>query len=301
MRVRRMHADELDIDVDLVARLIEDQFPHWAGLPLEPVLPGGTDNAIYRLGGELSVRLPRTPGTVGQLEKDALWLPRLAPLLPAAIPEVVAQARATAAYPFTWGVYRWLEGEQLSPANADRAILARDLAAFVRALRAIETAGGPPGRSRGVPLAVRDEYVRASIESLRGEVDAALVTELWEESLAAPAWHKPPLWLHGDLMPGNVLVRDGRLAAVIDWSLLCVGDPATDVMAAWMCLPPESRPVFRDDLGVDDASWLRGRGWALSSALLAIPYYRHTNPPFLRIASNALAQVLTDAGASLAP
>jgi aminoglycoside phosphotransferase (APT) family kinase protein len=291
-----MHADELDIDVDLVARLIAGEFPQWAGLPLEPVLPWGTDNAIFRLGHDLAVRLPRTPRTVGQAEKDRQWLPRLAPHLPAATPEVVAIAPPSDGFGFSWAVYRWLEGEQLSPENADRVLLARDLAAFVTALQAIDCAGGPPGRSRGVPLRVRDAHVRAALESLRGEVDVPLVTALWEQSLRARDWERPPLWLHGDLMPGNLLVRDGRLAAVIDFSLLCVGDPATDVMAAWQCLTPESRPVFREALDVDDATWLRGRGWALSSALLALPYYRDTNPPFVRVARNTLAQVLADAG-----
>jgi aminoglycoside phosphotransferase (APT) family kinase protein len=291
-----MHADELDIDVDLVSRLIDDQFPRWAGLPLEPVLPWGTDNAIFRLGEALAVRLPRTPTKVGQMEKDAFWLPRLAPHLPVPIPEVVARGRPGDAFPFTWGVYRWLEGEPLAAADRDRKQLARDLAAFVLALRAIDAGDGPAARGRGVPLLVREPYVRAAIEALRDEVDTELVTALWDESLAAPDWAGPPLWLHGDLMPGNLLVRGGRLVGVIDFSLLCVGDPATDVMAAWMCLTRETRPLFRDALAVDDASWLRGRGWALSSALLAIPYYRETNPPFTRIARTALAEVLADAG-----
>jgi aminoglycoside phosphotransferase (APT) family kinase protein len=291
-----MHADELDIDVDLVARLIDEQFPQWADLPLEPALPWGTDNAIYRLGDTLAVRLPRTPTKVGQLEKDALWLPRLAPHLPVAIPEVVARGRATDTFPFTWGVYRWLDGEQAALADVDTVQLARDLARFILALRGIDTTGGPHGRSRGVPLRVREPHVSTAIASLRDEIDTELVTALWRESLAAPDWDRPPRWLHGDLMPGNVLVHRRRLAAVIDFSLVCVGDPATDVMAAWMCLTRESRPAFREALDVDEASWLRGRGWALSSALLAIPYYRETNPPFTRIARTALAEVLADAG-----
>jgi aminoglycoside phosphotransferase (APT) family kinase protein len=295
VRARKMHADELDIDVDLVAQLIEDRFPQWAELPLEPALPWGTDNAIFRLGAELAVRLPRTPTKVGQAEKDRDLLPRVAPHLPVPTPEVVATAPPTGRFPLPWAVYRWLDGVQLTPGGADDAQLARDLAAFVAALRAVDPTGGPAGTSRGVPLEVRDPYVRAAIEAVRDEVDEAVATALWEESLAAPGPAEPPLWLHGDLMPGNVLVRGGRLAAVIDFSLLCVGDAATDVMAAWTCLTPVSRPIFRDALGVDDASWLRGRGWALSSALIALPYYRDTNPPFMRISRNTLAQVLADA------
>jgi aminoglycoside phosphotransferase (APT) family kinase protein len=287
-----MHADELDIDVGLVAQLVGERFPHWAALPLEPVLPWGTDNAIFRLGDDLAVRLPRTPSTAGQAAKDHAWLPRLAPHLPVAVPEVVAVAEPGDRFPLPWAVYRWLEGEPLDP--VDGRVPPGDLASFVAALRAVDATGGPPAQSRGIPLRPRDAYVREAIDALGAEIDAALVTALWEESLAAPDWDGPPLWLHGDLMPGNVLVGGGRLAAVIDFSLLSVGDPATDVMAAWTCLTPASRPAFRAALDVDDASWLRGRGWALSVALIALPYYRDTNPPFMRLARNTLAQVLAD-------
>ena len=298
-RPRRMHDDEIDIDAALVARLIEEQFPEWAGLTIEPLLPWGTDNALFRLGPDRIVRLPRIDWAVGQVEKDLRWLPVLAPQLPLAIPEPIAAGGPTDAYPWAWGVYRWLEGETLP---ADRLGEARgaasDLARFLSALRQIDTAGGPaagpPNSSRGVPLATRDEAVRAAVAELGDTVDTEAVTAIWEEALQAPEWHGAPTWLHGDLLPGNLLLVDGRLRAVIDFASLCVGDPACDLMVAWTFLTAETRPELRVALDVDDAGWMRGRGWALSWALIALPYYRETNPTLASYAHRTLAEVLAD-------
>lgn len=292
-----MHHDEIDVPIELVGRLVAAQFPEWAGLDLQLVLPWGTDNALYRLGDDKLVRLPRRERVVGQVERDLRVLPPLAPQLPVAIPEVLATGASSGEYPWTWGVYRWLEGESLPAERLGEAATAVGvLARFLIALRGIDPAGAPPRRSRGVPLATRDEFVRNAIAELDGRVDTEDAAAIWEAALRAPDWDGEPTWIHGDLMPGNLIVHDGRLHAVIDWSLACAGDPACDLMVAWMFLGADSRLELRAALDVDDATWMRGRGWALSCALGALPYYWDTNPPFIAYARRALAEVLADPG-----
>ena len=297
MAAPKMHADEVEIDVALVRRLLAGQFPHWAGLTIEPVVSYGTDHDIYRLGDHLSARLPRIGWAIHQAAKEAAWLPRLAPHLPLAIPVQIARGRPGEEYPYEWSVYEWLPGENANGTIDDLEQAAVDLAAFVRALRRVDTAGAharSPG-SRGGRLAELDEPVRRAIGELGDRVDRGAALRAWEESLEAPAWDGPEVWVHGDLLPGNLLVVEGRLSAVIDWGSLNVGDPACDLQPAWNVFAGDSRAAYRAALEVDDASWLRGRGWALFQALVALPYYWDTNPGMIRQASHALAQVLADA------
>jgi aminoglycoside phosphotransferase (APT) family kinase protein len=289
-----MHADEVETDTGLVRRLLAAQFPAWAGLRIERVPSSGTDNALYRLGDELVVRLPRIHRAVGGIETDFRWLPVLAPRLPVATPLPLARGAPTEGYPWDWGVYSWLEGENPIPDGAgDPQSLAEDAARFVEAMHAIDPDGGPPAR-RGVPLEVQDERARASLIALRGTIDTDAATAAWEEALAAPPWSGAPVWVHGDLLPGNLLLRGGRLTGVIDWAGVGVGDPACDLIIAWGLLPAEARGAFRERLGVDDATWARGRGWALSLALIAVPYYEDTNPEFAATARRLLREALAD-------
>jgi aminoglycoside phosphotransferase (APT) family kinase protein len=293
-----MHADELDVDVALVRRLLAEQFPEWSGLALEPVLPLGTDNANFRLGDELLVRLPRRRRTSVTLEKERRWLPRLAPHLPLAVPLPVADGVATDGYPFAWSVYRWLPGENATVARiADTVQLARHLAELIAALWRVDaTDGPPPGEHnffRGEPLGARDDAMRAGTATLAEELDTDAVTAMWDDALAAPEWEGPPVWIHGDLDARNLLVQDGRLSAVIDWGSAGVGDPACDVMVAWKVLPPGARDAFRDALEIDDATWRRGRGWALSQAIGALSYYTdETNAVLVREAQRWLSALL---------
>lgn len=289
----KMHADEVDIPTSRVAQLLADQFPDWAHLPLIPVPSAGTDNALYRLGEELAVRLPRIHWAVGQVEKEMRWLPKLAPHLPLAIPEPLALGEPGHGYPWRWGVYGWLEGVNATPEQiADQRQAALDLAEFVAAVQRLGFADAPTGR--GVPLAERDEAVRAVIPALSTDYDVDLLTAAWEMFLHTPPWPGPPIWHHGDLHVGNLLACDGRLSAVIDFSCLGVGDPACDVMAAWLYLSADTRPIFRDVLQVDDDTWARGKGWALSMGLMALPYYRITNPVLAAIGRRAIDEVLAD-------
>ena len=267
-----MHSDEVDTDVALARRLVAAQLPHWSALPLEEVAERGTDNALYRLAEDMVVRLPRTEPTNERLVKEREWLPLLAPAEP------LAAGEPGEGYPFTWSVYSWLEGESATPDRVrDERELAGDLVRLIRALWEIDARDGPPpgphNAFRGVPLAARDASVRASIAALGDAVDAGAVTAAWEASLAAPEWDEAPLWLHGDLDSRNLLARDGRLSAVLDWGCLGIGDPSCDVMVAWKMLGGEAREAFRRELGVDDATWERSRGWALSQALIALAYY----------------------------
>jgi len=297
-----MHADEVDTDASLVARLVAAQFPEWADLPIDPVRSFGTDNAIYRLGDELAVRLPRRENNVAQLDKERRWLPRLAPLLPLSVPEPVADGEPGDGFPFRWSIYRWLAGDTATAdCIADLGRTASDLARFIAALQAIDATDGPPPGDhnswRGVPLAMRDASVREAIRALAGAVDIGAVTAAWEAALDAPEGSDPPLWIHGDLDSRNLLADHGRLSAVIDFGCLGVGDPAYDVMVAWKVLSADTRDAFRTALAVDEATWVRARGLALSQALGALSYYTlETNPVLVREAERWLAEVLGDTG-----
>ena len=292
----KMHADEVETDATLVRRLLAGQFPQWAELRIEPVVSYGTDHDIYRLGDHLAARLPRIEWATGQAAKEARWLPRLAPHVPLAVPVQLAMGHPAEGYPFDWSVYEWLPGANANGTIGDLDRAAVDLAAFVTALRQVDTAGADPRppHGRGGPLVEGDESVRRSIAQLGDRIDGEATLRSWQESLSAPAWDGPEVWVHGDLLPGNVLVVDGRLSAIIDFGGLNVGDPACDLQPAWNVFAGASRTRFRTELEVDDASWLRGRGWALSQAVNALPYYWDTNPGMIRQASHALAQVLAD-------
>ncbi|MEU4526476.1 aminoglycoside phosphotransferase family protein [Amycolatopsis sp. NPDC024027] len=283
----RMHADEHAIDTALVRRLVRGQFPEWADLPVTPLPSGGTVNAVYRLDSSLTVRLPLTAGGADDITKERRVLGTLGEL-PVAVPAVVAVGEPAQGYPWPWAVHGWLDG---SPAFEDRA--AHGLAEFVLALRAHQ-ADGPPA-SRGRPLSTVDTATRGAIEELRRTdeaFDADAAHAAWSEALDAPQWTGPPCWVHGDLMPSNLLLRDDRLAGVLDWATAGLGDPAADLIPAWNLLTAETRPTFRDAVAPDDATWARGRGRALSMAVIQLPYYRHTNAV---ISANA-RYVLTELG-----
>ncbi|MEX0991449.1 MAG: aminoglycoside phosphotransferase family protein [Actinomycetota bacterium] len=294
-----MHDDEVPIDEPLVGRLLAAQFTPWEDLPIQPVRSAGTDNALFRVGEDMVVRLPRIPRATGSLEKERRWLPMLAPHLPLDIPVPLAEGAPGDGYPWHWSVYSWLEGETATPARiADPREAATALGRFVAALQQIETTGGPPPGEhnfhRGEPLASRDSETRDAIAALGGIIDADAATGAWEAALEASAWRDPGVWIHGDLQEGNLLARDGRLSAVIDFGGLGVGDPACDVMAAWLYVTADSRDAFRAALPVDDATWARGRGWALSVSLIALPYYRISNPVLAGISGRAIGEVLND-------
>lgn len=296
-RNAKMHADEIHTDAALVRRLLRGQFPHWAGLPIAPVPSAGTDNALYRLGDGMVVRLPRIGWATDQSALEREWLPRLAPLLPLAVPAPLAMGRPAEGYPWDWAVYRWLDGEDATRARIeDPAQATAELAHFILTLHRVDPAlgppPGPPRSGRSEPLAARDAAVRDAIVASEGLVDTGAAAAAWETALCAPEWPGPPVWIHGDLLPGNLLFAHGRLSAVLDWSCLGLGDPAVDLLPAWSFLDADARPLFRRALAVDDATWARGRGWALSVGLIALPYYQTTNPVLAGVARRAIEAVL---------
>jgi aminoglycoside phosphotransferase (APT) family kinase protein len=285
-----MHPDEVPVPAELVRRLLAAQFPQWAALPLAPVPSYGTDNVLYRLGGALVVRLPKIDWATDQIELERELLPRLAPHLTVEIPRVVAVGEPGDGYPWRWAVYRWLEGE---PPRGGTRELADDLASFLAALQRIETTGARSGRSRGGPLLLRDAETRKALGRLEGEIDVPAATAAWEAALRRPPWPHDPVWLHGDLLEGNLLVRDGRLSGVIDWGAAAAGDPAFDYHIAWSLLAPV-RDEFRAACGVDDDTWARARGLALSQAVIALPYYLATSPPIVARSRLVIDEVLGD-------
>ncbi|WP_455358027.1 aminoglycoside phosphotransferase family protein [Streptomyces sp. SYSU K21746] len=296
MSTGQMHPGQHPIDDDLVRRLIAGQFPQWAELAVERFPSGGTVNAMYRLGDAMVVRLPLVEGGAGDVSMEREWLPRLAPRLATAVPEVLGAGEPAEGYPWPWSVYRWLTGENPEAgALSEPVLLARDLARFVAAMRSI-TLSGAPVAHRGGPVAALDAETRAAIEALREipqeDIDCDAAAAVWEDALRAPGWDGPPVWLHADLMPGNLLVDGGRLTSVIDFGCMGVGDPACDLFPAWNLLPADAREVFREALGVDDATWNRGRARTLSQALIALPYYRRTNPAMAHNARHVIGAVL---------
>jgi aminoglycoside phosphotransferase (APT) family kinase protein len=287
-----MHYDEVHTDAALVRRLLEQQFPQWAALPIERVQSSGTDNALYRLGDELVVRLPRIRWAIGAIAKECRWLPELAAALPIAIPVPLARGAPGAGYEWEWGIYPWLGGENPRVgAIPDARLLAHELARFVRTLQALDLPGAPHA-GRGVPLANRDGPTREALAALAETIDTDGAAAAWDTALRTPPGQGTPRLVHSDLAPGNLLLQGGRLTGVIDWSGLGVGDPACDLMVAWNLLPAEARDVFRSEVGADDATWARGRGWALSVALIQLPYYRDTNPALAANARHVVDTVL---------
>lgn len=267
----------VSIDTGLVRQLIAQQFPQWSGLPVVPVLPGGWDNRTFRLGDDKLVRLPSAAAYAGQVEKEQAWLPKLATQLTLPIPAPIAQGAPAGAYPWPWSVYRWLDGEPASGAGAigDLREFASALARFLAELQRADTAGAPPPGPhnffRGGALATYDGETRSALAMLAGDVDAPHALAVWEAALDS-RWDAAPVWVHGDIAAGNLLVRvrDGKLCGVIDFGCAAVGDPACDLAIAWTLFDPESRAAFRAALPLDAGAWARGRGWALWKALITL-------------------------------
>lgn len=297
MTGKPIRADEVETNADLARGLVSAQFPQWARSTVSRVEADSTDNDMYRLGPDMAVRLPRRAGAVTPMDKEHRWLPRLAGHLPAPVPLPIARGEPTDSYPYPWAIVRWIEGE-LPPAGVDVTTIARDLAGFVTALQAIDATAGPkPGAHnfwRGVPLSVRDANMRQRFQWLSDVPDIGAVIEAWEIALELPAWDRAPVWIHGDLQRGNILVQDERLAGVLDWSALGVGDPAGDLSPAWNLFGPRARAVYREAMAVDDATWLRGRAWALIEGVLALSYYRGKNNTIAGAGRRVIDAVLAD-------
>lgn len=284
-----LHDDELNIDLPLVRALVDRARPEFAAFPLRRLDSSGSTNALFRLGADLLVRLPRQRGGSTSIEKEATWLPVISAALPVAVPEIVAVGEPWFGYPEHWSLVRWLDGSVPSVPGAGAHELARDLAEVVTAFRAIDVPAGalkdPALHTyRGDPLDAMDEPTRDAISACRAidgfPLDLDKVARIWQDAMELPDAHdvSSPRWYHGDLFAENLLVRDGRLAAILDFGGLGIGDPTIDLIVAWEVLDDYGRQVFRQATGVDESSWLRARAWALSLALITLPYYWRTMP-----------------------
>ena len=290
--------DKAAITPALVSRLVAAQFPQWADLPVRPVEIDGWDNATFRLGEDMSVRLPSGGQYALQVDKEHRWLPELAGRLPLPIPEPLAKGAPGQGYPMQWSVYRWLDGDRATPGRVTApAQFAADLADFLTALYRIDSAGGPPpGKHnffRGGPLTAYDSETRDAIAALADEVDTDRAAEVWEAALGA-TWHGSPVWFHGDISPENLLVDHGRLSAVIDFGTSGVGDPACDTAIAWTFFSGESRRIFEARLPVDKATWARGRGWALWKAMIVLVGALKDDPEDAIATKHVIGEILAD-------
>ncbi|MFN4088668.1 MAG: aminoglycoside phosphotransferase family protein [Alphaproteobacteria bacterium] len=293
-------APRIDVGPELATALVGRQFPQWAHLPVRPVCPGGWDNATFRLGPSLLLRLPRAVRYASQVGKEQRWLPWLGERLPLPVPEPLGIGAPDRGYPFAWSVFRWIDGTPLAAAGpVDDMRLADDLASFLAALQELATAAAPVAGShsfdRGGDLAVYDAEARAALAALGGRsdgIDMAAAVAVWERALA-DRWTRSPVWVHGDVAAGNLLLRRGRLHAVIDFGYCAVGDPACDLAAAWTLFEGPARARFRAALPHDDATWHRAAGWTLWKAAITLAAASAPDPaPDPAPARRALAAVL---------
>src|SRR3569623_1824141 len=275
MREEKLRAGKFDGDVPMVQRLVAEQFPQWANLPIREVDNDGWDNWTFHLGDRMKVRLPSALGYSEQAEKEAHWLPIFAPQLPLPVPVPVGIGRPTEEYPCAWSIYDWLDGEPVTrEAIEDPVQFGWDLAKFLTALQKIDTTGGPPPGQHnflrgGDVMAAFGADARRYVDQLAEVIDAPAAHAVLDAAAAAP-FTGPPVWVHGDIAVGNLLLRDGRLGAVIDFGGCTVGDPACDLVIAWVFLEGAARESFRLSVPADDAMWARARAWALRKAALLL-------------------------------
>lgn len=290
-----LHDNEFTVDDELVRLLVRAQAPQWSEEPIRRQETSGTVNVIYRLGDDKVVRLPRTPDHASGPGREARWMPLFATELPLRVPAHLLLGRPTDRYPAHWSILEWIDGtvaDESALPDLDRA--AESLAAVVTAMRRVSTVGAPArGNYRAFGLPNVDRTFRAFADRLPDDIDRPAVIRVWESCLNAETWDGPPTWLHSDLRGDNLIARDGKLVAVIDWEGCTVGDPSADLLAAWWLFDGDSRETFRRAVREATTSdWERAKGWALHMAVLAIPYYADSNPDFVRQARRALADIL---------
>ena len=277
-------AAELTIDVDLVRRLLLEQHPDLAGLSLTTV-GEGWDNAVFRLGDELAIRLPRRSATAALVENEQRWLPHLAPRLPLPVPTPVRIGRPGMGFPWAWSIVRWFPGTASFTAPPfDLRAAAIAIGGFLRALHQPAPPEAPQSPWRSIPLDARTARLHEHLDQLHDTVNRERILALWDRLVVTPRWSGPPMWLHGDLHPGNLLIHEGSLSAVIDFGDVTCGDPATDLSVMWMLLPPEHRHTLFDAAGrnrsnpMDEQMWRRARGWALSIGVAVVALGQDGNP-----------------------
>lgn len=293
-----IHNKKLVINNALVSHLVATQFPQWKELLIQPVARSGWDNRTFHLGNEMLVRMPSDADYALQVEKEQKWLPILARQLSLPIPTPIALGKPAAEYPWHWSVYRWIEGEAVASAPINNLKdFAIDLAQFLVALEQIDSTdgplAGPHSFHRGGSLLTYDAETRQALEVLKGTIDVNTATEVWEKALET-RWHRSPIWVHGDISVGNLLVKNGQLNAVIDFGQLAVGDPACDLAIAWTLFKNESREAFRSAINLDTDTWARGRAWTLWKGLICAANLANSNAVEAKQALSIIGEVLLD-------
>lgn len=273
----------MKINTVLVKRLIEEQFPQWANLPIEQVIPGGHDNRTFRLGNEMSIRLPSAECYAAKVKIEQEWLPILATQLSIQIPQPIAMGKPSNYYPWHWSIYKWLAGESannIKAINLDLSSLAKQLASFLKELHTVDTTGAPIASPhnfyRGGDLFVYDGETQQALKNLEGHINTSVISKIWQRALSSQ-WLRPPVWIHGDLSSGNILIKDQQLVAVIDFGGMAIGDPSCDLCISWLFFDNESRDVFKSNLNLDIHTWERARGWAMWKALITLEALENKN------------------------
>ncbi|KAA0966088.1 aminoglycoside phosphotransferase family protein [Sporosarcina sp. ANT_H38] len=261
----------MDIDVKLVGELVDTQFPKWANLTIKPVKHGGNDNRTFHLGEEMAVRLPSHKHYEPQVEKEAKWLPKLAPHLSLPITVPMGKGKPTKDYPYVWSINKWIDGDTVTQDNVDLNQFAWDLAKFLKELESIDASEGPRSGAhnfyRGGDLSVYDSETQEALDKLEGKINVKKCKMIWEQALLSK-WVIEPVWVHGDIAPGNLLVQNGHLTGVIDFGILGTGDPSCDLSIAWTFFDKSSRRTFMESMDLDKETWKRAKGWALWKALI---------------------------------
>jgi aminoglycoside phosphotransferase (APT) family kinase protein len=293
----KMHDNEQEVNLELVRSLLKEQCPQWAELELTPVLSSGTDNALFRLGDKYVVRIPRIEWSLSSItngiNKEYLWVPQLARHLKTPVSEPIFKGKPNEDYPWPWSITKWNEGHNPDFEKEDEyENLAIDLADFLNELHSIKLSETGPFSRRGVPLVELDKETKEALKNLEEDMDTKPLALLWEKLLNTLCWNQSPVWMHGDLLPGNILIQNNRLSAVIDFADVGLGDPACDLIVAWSVLNSSSRAIFRNHLvNIDEHTWQRGKGWALSIAVIILPYYKNTNPVLASVARRIIQQL----------
>ena len=288
-----MHDNEFFIDESLVRKLLQSQQEELSNLPLLPVSSHGSDHALFRLGENYVIRLPRVAGAVKGIEKESIWTPKLSKHfnIPTSKPAYVGKSEAY--YPYNWLIMNWIEGNNPDFEKTDEhSQIVKDLAHFINTLHGIKLVNGPRSR-RGIPLTNLDQQVKECFTQISNEYDTIKLNKIWQSIIDTPYWNKELVWIHGDLHQGNILCRYNRLAGVIDFSDIGMGDPATDLMIAWTLLNKNSREQFKNSLlMIDECMWIRGKGWALSMAAIMLPYYKSRNPYYAKLARRIIDEII---------
>lgn len=263
--------DNIKIDTNLVKKLIAEQFPQWQSLSIHPVAQSGWDNRTFHLGEEMVIRLPSDKEYEPQIEKEYRWLPSLSKQLSFQITQPIALGKPSSTYPWHWSINRWIEGESASRQNIhDIKFFAEALGACLKEFQSLDATGGPLAGAhnfyRGGLLNAYDHEMRLAIPKIKNFHEQSLAASLWQEALASK-WHLRPVWVHGDIAVGNILVHSGRLHGLIDFGQLAIGDPACDLVIAWNFFSSEERSVFKKAVQLDNDTWIRALGWALWKTL----------------------------------